>query len=107
MQVDHEVGITMSFLTLAGAQLMHVFNLRGPRAGLIRNDVTRNPYVWGAIGLCILLLAAAVYVPQLAGVLKTQPLTSAQWLAVAALSLAPLPAEIVARWVRLAVRART
>jgi Ca2+-transporting ATPase len=64
-------GTTVAFLTLAFAQLWHVFNMRSPDSGLIRNEITRNPYVWGALALCTGLLLAAVYLPGLSAVLKT------------------------------------
>ena len=50
--------------------MWNVFNLRNPEAGVLRNDVTANPYVWGAIVLCLLLIAAALWVPLLAEVLR-------------------------------------
>jgi Ca2+-transporting ATPase len=38
-------AVTVSFLTLAFAQLWHV---REYTSNLLRNDITRNPFVWGA-----------------------------------------------------------
>ena len=61
------------FLTLALAQIWNVFNLRDPDAGLIRNDVTGNPYVWGAIAICLGLIATALWLPALAGLLRLDP----------------------------------
>jgi Ca2+-transporting ATPase len=62
-------AVTVAFLTLALAQLWNVFNVREPGGGLLRNDVTRNPYVWGALALCIALIAAALWLPGLSEVL--------------------------------------
>jgi Ca2+-transporting ATPase len=93
-------------MTLAGAQLMHVFNMRNSGASLLRNDVTRNRFVWGAIALCIALLAIAVYVPPFQRVLDTQALSPLQWLIVAAFSIAPVPMDVLARTVRHAFRSR-
>lgn len=62
-------AVTIAFLTLALAQLWNVFNVRDPAGGLVRNDVTRNPYVWGALVLCLGLIAAALWQPGLSGVL--------------------------------------
>jgi Ca2+-transporting ATPase len=45
-------AVTISFLTLAFAQLWHVFNMRDHGSHPLRNDVVRNPYVWGALALC-------------------------------------------------------
>lgn len=64
-------GTTTAFLTLAFAQLWHVFNMRDPGSGVFRNNVTRNPYIWGALAICTALLFGAVYVPGLSTVLKT------------------------------------
>jgi len=82
-------GTTTAFLTLAFAQLWHVFNMRDPGAGLLRNDVTRNPYVWGALALCSGLLLAAVYVPGLSTVLKTVDPGVRGWAVVVVGSLVP------------------
>jgi Ca2+-transporting ATPase len=63
-------GVTVAFVTLALAQLWNVLNLRDPESGVLRNDVTENPWVWAAIALCILLIGAALFVPPLAEVLR-------------------------------------
>ncbi|MCK4959102.1 MAG: HAD-IC family P-type ATPase, partial [Planctomycetes bacterium] len=68
--MDEGQAVTVSFLTLALAQLWHVFNMRSNGTKLFRNEVVENPYVWSALGLCVLLLIAAVYVPLLSKVLK-------------------------------------
>ncbi len=65
--LDLESGsaITVAFLTLALAQLWNVFNVRDPDAGIFKNEVTRNVYVWGAIVLCLALIGLALWVPWL------------------------------------------
>lgn len=88
--METDVAITISFLTLATAQLWHVFNMRSLESHMLRNEVTRNPYVWGALVLCVALLLAAVYVPPLADVLGTVPLDSTGWLLVGSMSTVPL-----------------
>ena len=88
--LDTPASVTVAFLTLALGQLWNVFNLRDPEAGLIRNDVTRNPYVWGAIGLCLGLIALALWLPALADLLQLAS-PGAEGLALAATaSFAPL-----------------
>ena len=62
-------AITVSFLTLALAQIWNVFNMRDPRSLVFQNDIVRNRYVWGALALCVVLLAAALLVPSLRFVL--------------------------------------
>lgn len=65
-----EAAVTVAFLTLALAQLWNVFNVRMPSSGLFVNEVTRNIWVWGAIVLCIGLIAAVFWLPGLSEVLE-------------------------------------
>ena len=88
MDADH--AITVSFLVLAFAQLWHVFNLRGRGTTLFRNDIVRSPYVWGALGICVVLLMAAVYLPGLSDVLKLHHPGAKGWLVIIGMSLVPL-----------------
>jgi Ca2+-transporting ATPase len=88
--LDTGPAVTVAFVTLALAQIWNVFNLRDPEAGPIRNDVSRNPYVWGAITLCLGLIAAALWLPGLSGLLQlASPGPAGLGLALAA-SLVPL-----------------
>jgi len=90
LQVDRLTAITMSFLTIAFAKLWFVLNLRDRDSTLLSNDVIRNPWMWGAIGVCIALLLAAVYLPGLSDVLQTRPLDATAWLIVLLLSALPM-----------------
>jgi len=89
-EMDAKRAVTVSFLILMGAQVGHVFNMVSPRSGLISNEVTRNPWVWGAVILCLGLLVAAIYVPILSEVLGTEEPGAKGWILVLALSLAPV-----------------
>ncbi|NIO03031.1 MAG: HAD-IC family P-type ATPase [Proteobacteria bacterium] len=82
-------AVTVSFLTLAFTQLWHVFNMRDRRSGLILNEITRNPFVWGALALCVTLLLLAVYIPGLASVLKLENPGATGWILVIVMSLIP------------------
>jgi Ca2+-transporting ATPase len=55
--------VTVSFLTLALAQIWHTFNMADPGQSPIVNDVPRNPYVWAAVLVCLALIGVACYVP--------------------------------------------
>jgi Ca2+-transporting ATPase len=96
-------AVTISFLTLAFAQLWHVFNMRSTTAPLWRNDVVRNPYVWGALALCIGLLAAAAYFAPLAAVLEIVAPGPAAWLLILGMSAAPV---VISQIVRAAAPAK-
>ena len=70
--LDLETGpaVTVAFLTLALAQLWNVFNVRDHGSSMLRNEVTRNGYVWAAIALCLGLIGLALWFPPLAELLS-------------------------------------
>jgi Ca2+-transporting ATPase len=90
LDLHGESLVTVSFLTLAFGQLLHVFNMRDSGAPVFCNAVTRNPYVWLAVALCTFILLTALYVPAAADILKIAPPDAFGWLLVAAASLVPL-----------------
>ncbi len=100
-------AVTISFLTLGFASLWHVFNMRDVTSGVFINDVTRNPFVWGAVALCCALLLMAVYVPGLAGVLKVARIGGRAWALVLGLSLTPLVGAQLITFAAVRVMART
>ncbi len=65
--------------------------------------ILTNGWPWGAVLLCLLLQAAAVYVPLLQRVLHTAVPAAADWAVIAACSLAPIPivelSKLARRWV--------
>jgi Ca2+-transporting ATPase len=81
---------TISFLTLALAQLWHVFNFREPGTGLWRNEITGNPWIWGALVLCLALIGLAVHWPALSGVLSVTPPGLDGWALALGMSSVPL-----------------
>ena len=62
----------LAFYTLVGAQLFHVFNLTDRGTSFFRNEITSNPYVWGAILVSVGLTAAAYLIPPVAAVLQLE-----------------------------------
>jgi len=95
-----ERAVTVSFLTLAFAQLWHVFNMRDRESNVLRNEITGNRYVWGALSLCTLLLLLAVYLPGLSDVLKVVDPGLSGWGLVAIMSLLPLVVGQVLKLIR-------
>jgi Ca2+-transporting ATPase len=90
LDIDDRAVITVTFLTLAFAQLWHMFNMRSPYSNVFVNEITRNPWTWGSFALCTLLLAAPPYLPPIADVLHLTPPTFGMWSVIVALSVAPL-----------------
>ncbi len=85
-------AVTVSFLTLALAQLWHVLNMTEAESGLFRNEVTRNPWIWGALVLCVGLILGATYLPVISGVMGLLDPGAAGWRIVVPFSLVPLAA---------------
>jgi Ca2+-transporting ATPase len=73
LNLDTGAAITVAFVTLSLGHLWNVFNLRDPKMGPILNDVTRNSSVWGALAICLALIAAALWMPGLSGLLALSP----------------------------------
>ena len=82
--------MTVTFLTVAFAQLWHVFNMRHPTSKLLRNEITRNPWIWAALALCAGILVTAAYVPSLSEMLHLVAPGIEMCGIVLAMSLAPL-----------------
>jgi Ca2+-transporting ATPase len=100
MGMEKSQAVTVSFLVLGFARLWNVFNMRGRKTPILRNDITQNRYVWFAIGICCVLLFSAAMAPGLSGVLATSPLGLPGWGLIAGMSLIPLAmGQILAqRW---------
>jgi len=90
LDMNEREAITISFLTLAFAQLWHVFNMRDSSSGVFSNTIVRNPFIWGALALCTFLLLLTVYVPLLADILKISNPGANGWGLVIGMSLLPL-----------------
>lgn len=86
LKMETKQAVTISFLTLAFAQLWHIFNMPAAKTRLLSNDVTRNPFVWAALALCTALLILVVHVPFMADILKLADPGWAGWLLVLAAS---------------------
>lgn len=101
LQTSVEAAQTMTFAVLAFAQIMHALNVRSARHSAFRNMFSNRTLI-GALLIVAAMMIAVIEIPQLHEVFHLAPLSSAQWLWVAGLSLAPLPiVEIVKGFMRL------
>jgi len=89
-------AVTVSFLTLGFARVWNVFNMRSPKTAVLRNDITRNRYVWFAVGICCFLLFSAALAPGLSSVLSCSSLDLPGWGLIAVMSLLTLAAGQIA-----------
>jgi len=83
-------AVTISFSSLVLARLWHVFNMRNAASPLLRNEITTNPHIWGAIGIGLALLLLAIYLPGLSSVLGLTSPNLQEWVLILTASLVPL-----------------
>lgn len=57
------VANNYAFYTLVLSQLLHLFNLAGPRQSFFRNEITTNRFIWYAIVLCLAIMVIAYSFP--------------------------------------------
>ena len=94
---------TMAFMTLALVQVFHTFNARSQLRSAFTARLFTNAWLWAAIAVCLLLQVAAVHVPFLQSVLRTTPLTAADWGVVLGLAVAPVGVVEIIKCVKRAV----
>lgn len=70
---------TMAFTTLMLFQLFNVFNARSDEQSAFRK-LFQNRWLWGAVGLSLLLHAMVIYVPFLQNAFSTVRLSLSDWL---------------------------
>jgi Ca2+-transporting ATPase len=87
----HDPGraVTMSFMTLAFAQIFHLGNARSQRHVLHPRQVVANGYALGAALSAAALQVSAMYVEPLSRILSVQRLTPMEWSIVALASAVP------------------
>ncbi|MHB1131405.1 MAG: cation-translocating P-type ATPase [Chloroflexota bacterium] len=76
-EVDY--GRTMAFTTLMLFQMFNVFNARSDTHSAFY-QLFHNRWLWGAVGLSLVLQVAVTYVPFLQDAFSTVPLQASDWL---------------------------
>jgi Ca2+-transporting ATPase len=87
---DTKVLNNVAFITLAFAQLFHVFNMASFHSKLFLNEITKNKFVWLAIVVCTGLMILVYTVPQARLVLGLAELPIEVWVVALLASLLPL-----------------
>jgi Ca2+-transporting ATPase len=96
---DLRYGQTMAFTTLMLAQLFNVFNARSDHRSAFAGLFT-NRWLWGAVGLSIVLQVLVLYLPALQRAFGTVPLTGGDWLRCVAVASSVLWLREVGKVVR-------
>ena len=87
---DTKMANNVAFITLAFAQLFHVFNMSSANAHLLLNDITKNKFVWIALVICTLLMVLVFAIPQMRLVLGLVQLPMGVWVVSILSALIPL-----------------
>lgn len=90
LDMDARDAVSVAFLTLALAQLWHVFNMRDRGERGLVNSITRNPWVYAALAFCMGLLVAAFQIPAVSEALQLTPLGWRQMALAVGASLFPI-----------------
>jgi P-type Ca2+ transporter type 2C len=88
--VDDKTANNVAFLSLAFAQLFHVFNMSSSRSGLLVNEITKNKFVWLALFICAALLILVYVSPMMRLVLGIETLSAEIWMVALLAGLIPL-----------------
>ena len=105
-EVGHRHAVTVAFMTLAMAQVLHAFNARSKTRSAFSARLFTNGWLWGATLICTALQVAAVSIPFLRNALHTTPLTIADWGLVAAGAMVPVGVVELVKGVRRMSRLR-
>ena len=87
---DAKVANNVAFITLAFAQLFHVFNMASSHSNLFVNDITKNKFVWLALIICTGLMIVVYASPQMRLVLGLEQLSGKIWMVSIVAGLIPL-----------------
>lgn len=96
---DGAMAMTVVFMTLALAQLLHLGNARSRRPVLTWSKAVANGAALAAVVSVVALQVAALHVPLLARTLGTVPLDRTEWLVVILLAAAPaIAGQMLKAW---------
>ncbi|MDR2083414.1 MAG: calcium-translocating P-type ATPase, PMCA-type [Bacteroidales bacterium] len=99
LQTDIETAQTMTFATLAFAQLTFVFTVRSQSRSVFRG-LFSNKKLLLAIALVFGLMVIVLFIPALQSIFHIVRLEGIQWLWVALLSLSPIPITEISKLIR-------
>ncbi|MFP5079715.1 cation-translocating P-type ATPase [Pedobacter sp. JCM 36344] len=90
LMYDAKVCNNITFFSLALSQLWHVLNLSSRKISFFNNEITRNKFIWGALLLCIAIIAVFYSIKPLSETIGLQVLSSSTWLIIVATSITPV-----------------
>ena len=77
--LETEAAVTVSFIAFVIARMVHVFNMRSPRASMFTNRVATSKPVWASLVVSGALLLLGIYVTPIANALGVVAPTAQMW----------------------------
>ncbi|EOC99596.1 calcium-transporting P-type ATPase, PMR1-type [Caldisalinibacter kiritimatiensis] len=102
--VNLETGITMAFVTLSFAQLVHSLNVRSINKSIFKLGLFSNKYQIAGIFTSVLLTIGVVFIPFIREVFKLSLIDGAHWLYAILLSFVPLVVVEIAKLIKTQVK---
>ena len=100
-EVKVEIGQTMAFVTLAFAELVHVFNVRTPKKSVFKSHPFKNKMLLLALGVSALLMIVILAVPGLREVFSIPVLPAQDIFEMILLILSPIVIVEIMKLIKL------
>ena len=92
-------GMTMAFLTMSMAEIIHAFNMRSQRGSVFRLT-THNKILWGAMLGSLILTTAVLYIPFLSDAFGFSHINLAEYGTALAIAVLVLPIVECVKWIQ-------
>jgi P-type Ca2+ transporter type 2C len=90
LRLDEMICNNVVFVSLALAQLWHVFNLSSADVSFFKNEITGNKYIWWGLLGCIVIMIATYFITPVREVLSVKELNAQALLIILITSLLPV-----------------
>ena len=78
LQLSAKITNNMAFYTLVLAQLLNVFNMAESKVSFFNNEIVKNPWVWSAIVISLLITISVYYIQPVSNALFLTNLSTEQ-----------------------------
>ena len=90
LQLDTTYCNNIVFISLALAQLWHVFNLPSAEVSFFKNEVTKSKYIWWAVIACLAIMIITYFIVPVRNVLSVKELDGQMLVIILVGSVLPL-----------------
>ena len=98
--VDIERARTIAMTTMVFFQFFQAWNSRSEEESIFSLSPVSNPFLFYSMVAALFAQLAVIYVPALQWVFRTQPLSGAEWVRIAAVSVTVVFAVEIDKWLR-------